>query len=138
MIDKKTESDIRSLKDFLEFWMKFHALYDDVTGKGLISEDDEKKFLEQESVIKDKYAELVSTLEFKYAPHGRMTDPVSDVLSLGGMRFISEKNIRKLESDWDDSYVFLNGILERLKNKKRRLEQFSRVRVFVKRIFDRR
>lgn len=136
MIDKKTVNDIRSLKDFLEFWMKFHALYDDVTEKGLISEDDEKKFLEQEAMVKDKYRDLVSALEFKYAPHSRMTDPVSAVLALEGVRFISEKNLKRLESDWKDSYVFLNSILERLQNKKRRLEQFSPIGVFFKRIME--
>ena len=138
MIDKKTEQDIRVLEEFLEFWMKFHALYSEFITKGTISEEDESKFLEQKEMIRKKYGELVSRLEFKYTRHGRMTDPVGDVLALEGIRFMSEKNLQKRGEDWKDSYIFLNSILERLKNKKRRLEQFSPVGVFVKRVFDRR
>ncbi len=26
MIDKKTESDIKAIKGFLEFWVKFHSI----------------------------------------------------------------------------------------------------------------
>ena len=137
MIDRKTEQDIKALEEFLEFWMKFHALYGGLTAKGLISEEDESKFLEQKEMIRKKYDGIVSALDFKYTQHGRMTDPVSDILALDSVRFMSEKNMHKRDGDWRDSYIFLNSILERLKNKKRRLEQFSPVGVFFKRVMER-
>jgi hypothetical protein len=71
-------------------------------------------------------------------PHGRLTDPVSDILSVEGVRFVAERNLHKLEDDWKDSYIFLNGVLERLKNKKKRLEDFNPIGVFFKRALDRR
>jgi hypothetical protein len=137
VIDRKTEQDIRILEEFLEFWMKFHTVYGGLIMRATISEEDESKFLEQKEMIGKKYEELVSALDFRYTQHGRLTDPVSDILALEGVRLMSEKNMHKREDDWRDSYVFLNSILERLKNKKRRLEQFNAVGVFFKRVLER-
>ncbi len=137
MIDKKTESDIKAIKGFLEFWAKFHSIYNNIISKELITQEDEIKFLETKDIIKSKYDELKGGFEFKYMPHMRLTDPVSDILVLSGIRFMSEKNMRKANDNWKDSYVFLNSILERLKNKKRRLGQFNPVGVFFKRAFER-
>lgn len=137
MIDKKTEADIKAVKSFIEFWMKFHHIYNDTVSKGIISKEDEEKFLETKDVIKAKYVELTGMMEFKYMPHGRLTDPVSEVLSVETIRLISEENQKRLNNDWKDSYVFLNNIQERLKEKKRRMEDFSPIGVFFKRIFTR-
>lgn len=136
MIDKKTESDIKVVKSFLEFWVKFHSIYSGVVSKESISKEEEAKFLETKALIKNKYDGLKDNLDFKYAPHSRLTDPVNDILQLNNVRFMAEKNLKKVADDWRDSYIFLNSILERLKNKKRRLEQFSPAGVFFKRFFD--
>jgi len=138
MIDKKTETDIKALREFLEFWGKLHSLYSDTISRDRITKEDEDAFLKAKSTIKIKYDALKSSLEFKYMPHMRLTDPVSDILNLGGINFISENSLKKLENDWRDSYIFLNNILERFENKKRRFEQFNSVGVFIKKIFDRR
>jgi len=138
MIDKKTEIDIKSLKEFLEFWGKLHSLYSGIISKDRITKDDEDAFLKAKSALKEKYETLKSGLEFKYMPHMRLTDPVSDILNIGGIHFISENSLKKLEDDWRDSYIFLNSILERFENKKRRFDQFNPVGVFIKKIFDRR
>lgn len=134
MIDKKTEIDIKAIKGFLEFWMKFHSIYNDTISKEIISNDDENRFLETKNMIRDKYGELIGLLEYHYMPHGRLTDPVNDILVLDSIRYMAEKNLKKLNDDWKDSYVFLNNILERLKSKKRRLEQFNPIGVFFKRV----
>ena len=138
MIDKKTLADIKNMKDFIEFWVNFHSAYNEIISKEIISAEDEAKLLDTKKMIGDKYETLKNALEFKYAPHGRLTDPVSDILALTSIRFISEKNLKKLETNWKDSYVFLNNILERFENKRRRLEQFNPIGVFFKRILDRR
>ena len=138
MIDKKTETDIKALREFLEFWGKLHSLYSDTISRDRITKEDEDAFLKAKSTIKIKYDALKSSLEFKYMPHMRLTDPVNDILNLGGIHFISESSLKKLEDDWRDSYIFLNSILERFENNKRRFEQFNPVGVFMKKIFDRR
>lgn len=137
MIDRKTEAGIKSLKDFLEIWTKFHSLYDALTSKEIITEEDENKFLESRSMVTRRYDELKSSLDFQYAPYSRITDPVSDVLSFENARFVSERNLKKLNDDWRDSYVFLNNIMERLKSKRRRLGEFNPVGVFFKRMWER-
>ena len=138
MIDKKTETDIRGVKSFLELWGKFHSIYGDIISKEIISKDDETKFLETKNLIQNKYDLLKSDLEFRYMPHTRLTDPISDILAVNSLRFIAEKNLKKLDDDWRDSYIFLNNILERLKNKKKRLESFNTIGVFFKRLIERR
>jgi hypothetical protein len=137
MIDKKFETDMKAVKGFLEFWGKFHAMYVGVISKELITSEDEAKFLETKELMRVKYEELKAGLELNYVPRARPTDPVSDILALNSIRFMAEKNLKKADGDWKDSYVFLNSILERLKDKKRRLEQFNPVGVFFKRIFER-
>ena len=136
MRDKKTEADIKLMMSFLEFWGKFHAIYSTMLGKGIITKEDEEKFLETKLMIRNKYDELKDSLEYHYMPHGRLTDPVGDLLALQTVRFISEDNLKKVNDDWKDSYIFLNSILERLKNNKRRLEQFNPFRVFIKRFVE--
>jgi len=136
MIDKKTESDIKTVRSFLEFWDKFHSIYSGVITRESISKEDEQKFMDTKDIIRNKYEGLKGGLEFKYMPHGRLTDPVSDILGIDNVRFMAEKNVRKLRGDWKDSYVFLNNILERLENKKRRLVQFNPMAVFFKKIFE--
>jgi len=138
MIDRRIESDIKAVKGFLEFWGKFHSLYDDMISKERISKEDEEVFLRTKSNIRGKYEALKSGLEFNYMPKTRITDPVSDVLALEGVHFISEKNLKRMEDDWRDSYIFLNNILERFENKKRRLDRFNPLGVFLKKAFDRR
>ncbi len=136
MIDKKTESDIKTVNSFLEFWTKFHSIYVEAVSKEIISDEDEAKFLGVRDVIKSKYEALSNSLEFKYASHSRLTDPVEGVLAISGIRLMSEKSLKKLSDDWRDSYVFLNSIAERLKNKKRRLGGFNPMAVSIKRFFE--
>lgn len=136
MIDRKTEEGIKALKSFIEVWAKFHAIFTESIAKEIISNDDEAKFLETRDMIRAKYEELKGSLEFKYMPQARLTDPVDDVLKISGIRLMSEKGLRKLSEDWRDSYIFLNSIQERLKSKKKRLEEFNTVGVFVKRMIE--
>ena len=137
MIDKKTEADIKALKSFLEFWTKFHSVYGEIVSKDIITDDDEIKLLEVRDLIKSKYLALSNGLDFKYVPHSRMTDPVDGVLAINSVRLMSEKSLKKLNDDWRDSYVFLNSITERLKNKRKRLEGFNPIAVFFKRLLER-
>ena len=134
MRDKKTEIDIKSMSGFLEFWGKFHSIYAATLDKDLITKEDEDKFLETKAMIRTKYNELKGSMEYHYMPHGRLTDPVSDILALQTIRFISEDNLKRLNNNWKDSYVFLNNIFERLKTRKRRFENFNSLGVFFKRV----
>lgn len=135
MVDKKTESEIKAVKSFLEVWMKFHSIYRDTILKEIISKDDEENFLETKAMVRNKYDDLRGGLEFKYIPHGRLTDPVGDILALEGIRFMAEKNLKRMNDDWKDSYVFLNNILERLKEKKTRMAHVNPVDAFFKKFF---
>ncbi len=137
MINKKVEADIKALKGFLEFWGRFHSIYTGMISRDTISAEDENKFFEAKSMMRTKYDELGRALDFKYMPHGRLTDPVVDILSLKTLRLVSEDNLKKMEDDWKDSYVFLNNIMEQLITKKTVTEGFNPVSEFFRRIFER-
>jgi len=136
MIDKTLRENIKETRSFLEYWIKFHGLYNDITKKESIAKKDEESFLEAKDLVSDKYTKLRETFEFRYMPHNRLTDPVAEVLSLRNISAMSEQRLKKIEDDWKDSYVFLSSILERLENKKRRLDRFNPLGVFFKRLFD--
>jgi hypothetical protein len=136
MIDRKTESAIKQIKGFIEFWTKFHALYAETIQKTVVSAEDDRKFIEARDAIRKKYAQLKGALDHNYMPQARFTDPVSDVLAVETVRFGSETSLKKLENDWKDSYVFLNNIAERLRQKRRRLEDFNPVGVFFKKMWE--
>lgn len=109
-------------------------MYGQILSRDIITKDYEDKFLSS----KDMVANMRTSgqdLDFKYSSHGRFTDPVSDILAIDGIRFASEKNLKKTDDDWQDSYVFLNSILERLKSKKRRLGRFNPIGILAKKIF---
>jgi len=111
-------------------------MYTETISEDAISDEDEVKFLGVRDMIRSKYEALRSSLDFKYAPHSRLTDPVDGVLAINGIRLMSEKSLKRLSDDWRDSYVFLNNINEHLKNKRRRLEGFNPAAVFFKRLID--
>ena len=136
MIDKRTEGNIRDLKEFLESWQKFHQLYDETIAKPIVTKDDEAVFTETKGIIKKKYDELSGRMEFKYMPFSRLTDPIADILALDTISHMPEPKLKKMAEDWNAAYIFLNNILERLKNRKRRLEHFSGAGVWVKHLFE--
>lgn len=132
---RKLEPNIKAAKSFLEVWTKFHSIYSGIIQKEIISKEDEERFMESLYMIRNKYEDLKGGLDYKYMPHARLTDPVSDILSLNGIRFMSEKNLKRLNDNWRDSYVFLNNILEQLKGTKKRMDELNPVGAFFKKVF---
>jgi len=137
MIDKRTEENIKDLGSFVESWLKFQGLYRQLVSKERVSREDEDIFFETKKIMAERYDALKANLDFKYVPFSRLTDPVSEVLALENVLNMSEKRSRKIEADWNDSYIFLNNIIERLENRKRRLEDFNPLGVWVKRFRER-
>jgi len=137
MIEKRTEENIKDLKSFLESWTKFHQLYNDIITKNLLTKEDETIFFDEKEIVSKQYGALKDKMEFKYMPFNRLTDPISEILGIDNVSYMSEKKTKRLEDNWNDSYIFLNNILERLKNRKRRLDHFSTTGVWIKRMFER-
>ncbi len=136
MTNKKISSDIQAMKNFLEFWGRFHSIYGDIIAKDIITAEDENKFLETKVILNTKYDEMNKALVSRYMPHGRMTDPVGGILSMKTIRFMSEDNLKKIENDWKDSYVFLNSVMEQLKGQKSVSDNLNPVSSFFRRIFE--
>ena len=137
MIDKRTEDNIKDVKSFLESWAKFHQIYIKLTSKSTVTKDDEEIFFETKDIMSKRYVVMNGSLEFKYMPYNRLSDPIAEILGLDNISYISEKKLKKVEDDWNDSYIFLNKILERLKNRRKRLENFSAAGVWIKKMVER-
>lgn len=137
MIDKRTEDNIKDVKSFLESWVKFHQIYVNLISKNTVTKDDERVFFETKDIISTRYSVLSGALEFKYMPYNRLSDPIAEILNLDNISYMSEKRMKKIEDDWNDSYMFLNKILERLKSRRKRLENFSAIGVGIKKLIER-
>lgn len=129
MITKELENRTKKTKDFAELWMKFRDMYIEATKKEVITPEEEKSFLETKSLIARKYQALVDTLKLKPTEEDRTLDVVSQVLSLKSLSTLSDMQTRKIESDWQSSYILLNKILGHLESEKEFQSGVSRTKV---------
>lgn len=135
MKDKKLEKKIKLVKEFMELWIKFHDLYKSALSKQSISGDDEKNFLETKSLIARKYQMLKEFLAMDPSPDDKTFDVIGQVLSLEGVSTISDLAMKKIESDWHNSYIQLNKMLGELESKTEELKLVNTVGIFLKKAF---
>jgi hypothetical protein len=134
MISKELENRIRKTKDFAELWMKFRDMYIEATKKEVVTPEEEKSFLETKSLIARKYQALVDILKLKPTEEDRTLDVVSGVLSLKSLSTLSDMQTRKIESDWQSSYILLNKVLGHLESEKESLARVSRIKIIMERL----
>lgn len=135
MKDKKLEKKIKYLKEFMELWIKFHDLYKNALSKQAISPEEEKNFLETKSLIARKYQMLKEFLNLEPSSDDRTFDVISQVLSLEGVSTLSDLGMKKIESDWHNSYIQLNKMLGELESKTEELKLINTFGVFTRKIF---
>ena len=134
MKNKEIENKIKHLKEFMQLWMKFHDMYKDAISRETISPEDEKNFLETESLIARKYQALKSLFGMEPSYEDRTYDVISQILSLKSVAAISDLSLDKIESDWHDSYLMLNKLLGELEGQQESLSKISRLGLIVKKI----
>ena len=135
MKDKRLEKKIKLLKEFMELWIKFHDLYKTALSKQSISPEEEKNFLETKSLIARKYQMLKDFLGIEPQTDDRTFDVISQVLSLESVSTISDLGIKKIESDWHNSYIQLNKLLGELESKTEDLKSINTFVIFLRKLF---
>ncbi|MDD5504177.1 MAG: hypothetical protein PHV77_02545 [Candidatus Omnitrophica bacterium] len=109
-----SKEGIARTKEFIELWKKFNQIYKEAMGKSAISEEEELLFLETKSIVARKFQTLVDSLAIERATIDRTYDVINNVLSLKSISTISEEAIRKMDTDWHQSYISLNRLLGHL------------------------
>lgn len=130
MIDKKLESNIKDMKKFLEFWSKFHEIYNNAIANKNSLNTDEENFLSTRSLVNFRFHDLMDSANIK--PHNRLTrgSPIYEILSLESLSGISDDKLKRLEDCWTESFFYLSSILNRFQKKKNHIEKFNKF-VFI-------
>ncbi len=122
MRNRKVESDIIALKEFIQQWVAFGDLLKQ-DGENLDAEK-EQKFMGSKSLLARKYESISGILESQYSPDNKISSILSQSVSLSNIA-ASDMQSRKLENDWHVSYIFLNKRLGGLEGQKEELAKIS-------------
>jgi len=120
--DKKLESDIIDLKEFIRLWVTFGEFLKQ--GEENLNAQKEQEFMEAKSLLARKYESVSGVLEGQYSPDNKISSILSQSVSLNNIAS-SDMQSRKLENDWHVSYIFLNKRLGGLEGQKEQLAKIS-------------
>lgn len=132
MRDRKLESKIKRLKEFMQLWLKFHDMYKSAINRDTITPEEENAFLETKSLIARRYQALKEYLEIGSSYDDKTFDVISQLLSLKGVAVISDLSLRKIENDWHGSYIILNKFLGELEAKEESLRGVSKAKLILR------
>ncbi len=107
----RLKGSIRQVKEFLDLWIRFHEMYQEAADPEKITPEKEKAFLELKSLLARRYQAMLDTLGLPITPDDRTFDVIAQVQSLSRRTQISEMQMSKIESDWNQSHVSLNKLL---------------------------
>ncbi len=130
MKDKGLERKIALLIEFIDEWIGFRDFLKGALRDGKISAEEERKFLEIKSLIARKYQGLGQTLGEEFSPDNRVTEIISQAVSLEGMAGTSGMKFAKIENDWHQSYIRLNEFLGGLESQRDQIAKISRASIF--------
>ncbi|MCK4262123.1 hypothetical protein KAU86_00095 [bacterium] len=127
MRNKKLERKIVLLKEFIDEWIRFRDFLKGDLKDSEVSAEEERKFLEIKSLIARKYQGLVQALGEEFSPDNRITEIISQAVSLEGLAGTSGMRFGKIENDWHQSYIRLNEFLGGLESQRDQIAKISRV-----------
>jgi hypothetical protein len=113
MSAKTIRNQITEIEVLLEDWMKFHGIFEDNSEVSQMSSDD---FLSLKNRIAERQEILLSVLEFEIEIGQMIMDIISRVSTTDYVGQLSEIARKRLESEWNTAYLFINetlGLLEK-------------------------
>ncbi|NQU95587.1 MAG: hypothetical protein HQ549_05090 [Candidatus Omnitrophica bacterium] len=132
MVDRKLEANIKKTENFLEIWNEFHRIFENALAGNSINKVEEKNFFSTETLVNARYDDLMDSLGVKPIKRFIKSEAIYNILSIRNLSIMSDRRSSLVYKDWQNSFKFLNSLLERLKRKKRRIEGFSRFSFLVK------
>ncbi|MCD5390514.1 hypothetical protein LR007_01405 [candidate division NPL-UPA2 bacterium] len=130
MRNKKLERKIALLNEFIDEWIRFRDFLKGALKDGKVSAEEERKFMEIKSLIARKYQGLGQTLGEEFSPDNRITEIISQAVSLEGLAGTSGMKFGKIENDWHQSYIRLNEFLGGLESQRDEIAKISRMSLF--------
>lgn len=131
MRDKGLERKIAQLKEFIDEWIRFRDFLKGAVKDGKVSTEEERKFLEIKSLIARKYQGLGQALGEEFSPDNRVTEIISQSVSLEGMAGASGMKFAKIENDWHQSYIRLSEFLGGLESQRDQIARISRMQLVL-------
>jgi hypothetical protein len=113
MSAKLIRNQIIEIEALLEDWMKFHGIFEDNSEVAQMSSND---FLILKNRIAERQEILLSVLEFEIEIGQMIMDIISRVSSTDYVGQLSDIARKRLESEWNTAYLFINetlGLLEK-------------------------
>ena len=132
MTDKKIDHNIKKTKDFIESWKRFHNIFKGALLKAAVDKKKEEEFLLTKDLISVRYEELMDDVGVKPARRVLKSDSIYSVLSLDKFSNISDESLRNIDRQWRNSFELLEELLCRLERNKKRLGNFSRFSIIIK------
>jgi hypothetical protein len=113
MSAKTIRNQIIEIEALLEDWVKFHGIFEENSEVSQMSSDD---FLTLKNRIAERQEILLSVLEFEIEIGQMIMDIISRVSTTEYVSQLSDIARKRLESEWNTAYLFINetlGLLEK-------------------------
>jgi len=135
MIDKILETGIKETQKFLEFWTKFNELYKSAISQGENAKASIEMFITTRELVNTRFEELMDFLGVSRAERMSKCYPIYSILALDDFRAMSDDKISNMNDCWTESFIYLYGILNKMRRKKKRIEKFNGFFFLAKRLF---
>ena len=118
MRNKKLDSLIDQMENYLECWKQFNQFLNLARAKKFSTEDD-TQFLEIKSIIVQELEIILASLEVSTPTKEEIHALVGNAPSLRYLSEMSEGALRNLENQWHKIYIGWHAILGQLKVRQR-------------------
>ena len=114
MSNKKLDSLIQQMENYLECWKQFNQFVNLARSKKF-SADDENQFLEVKSVIVQELELILATVAVSSPTREEIHALIGSAPSLRSLSEMNEGALRNVESQWHKIYIGWHSILGQLK-----------------------
>ena len=125
MIDKILQRNIKATEEFKEYWIKLQDLYKQALGENERSKVNADVFFSTKDMVNQKFEEWMDVLAVPTKERFTKGYCFYEIFSLEDLLAISDSKRDKIEDAWENSFIFLYGILGRAKKKKIRLDNIN-------------
>ena len=124
MTNKKMDSLIQQMENYLECWKQFNHFVNLARAKKFSLEDD-MHFLEVKSIIVQELELILASVDIGATTKEEVHTLIGSAPSLRFLSDMNENSLRTLESDWHRIYIGWHSILGQLKVRQRTEETKS-------------
>jgi len=135
MRDRRLETNIKRVEDFIEQWKRLSQFLDRGLKGGTFTDEEEAGFLDLKSAIAQQHELLITTLGTESERDDKALRLLNSVPSLQSFQGLAEGMDKRISSEWHSTYLALQSLLGRLKGRKAQLASISSFRVGMRGVF---